>query len=900
MMNHQPQSLRNSARASQTQHIIELHVVLYRGHDLRTRDHPPLAAALRGAGKRGDGVCSSYVVPAFVRGSPAAEARSTGFAPRPRCAELFQAVALGRLRETLRRPPYSTDLVCLFAADGQRNLHGGEGEAGSARAQQRTDGSLARAHAEALQNFLGRLSELWHEGDLHGSGIFEPARDDAAGTTQHKERSPAETAVHFQVTVYASWRFEPALRQEDRRFREELLRQQACAADMNKGIVSRAAVLVRHRIVDVKFFNSSLLRDPEQIPLDLGASEKGAWRGHWGTLMPFLTLCRQKFGQPPRPSGRPDVAACGRVAHRVFLRSEGLASLSTLRVPEDVVMERSSEERKLVQPTRLKTMSRSNSPSVTGDGTSSMVIPPIVTTETDDCDDDEVLFQSLPPWMRKLVKSWSQPEYGLGKLPMDEEEAYEVMRLFVFGANSTASGRDASRPEDEHHPRKAEGRPPVVAPSASVKNAFGGLANYEAMRSRIDIELGSSRLSAAFRHGLLSPNALYWLVEDAKHLSREQKKTFARRLIWRDLAYFQLRAFPQMHDVGIRPHYDQTEWERPEPGARRSYEFGKTGFPLVDAGMRELQRTGWMQQNVRMVCASFLTEYLGWDWRVGHRIFHDCLVDADLAINAMMWQNAGRSGIDQWNFVLNPCEGKSRDPAGVYVRRWCPELRSVAKARLFDPHQVAATTKGDTGAKDSAGRTWARGGGNTRGSRGKQENQRYSRGPFSAEVDSEGPATARQGLESVSVSMEEVAGSSGGGAAGPAARDGYPCPIIRDLPAARDRVRRRVLAVRRKNLQNNDEGGYDRILLPTGARTRVFTRKEFRINGTCVSAEFQPGPRNTEGTETDKVVTAVSLMRLAASEPAKGTNGGGNRGAAAASSSETATAASKRRRWQKS
>ena len=108
-----------------------------------------------------------------------------------------------------------------------------------------------------------------------------------------------------------------------------------------------------------------------------------------------------------------------------------------------------------------------------------------------------------------------------------------------------------------------------------------------------------------------------------------------------------------MQARAIRPHYARTAWtDVSDPAGAgaarlRAWRRGRTGFPMVDAGMRELRATGWMAQSVRMVCASFLCEVLNVDWTVGERHFHRELVDADASINAMMWQNAGRSGIDQ-------------------------------------------------------------------------------------------------------------------------------------------------------------------------------------------------------------------------------------------------------------
>jgi len=127
-----------------------------------------------------------------------------------------------------------------------------------------------------------------------------------------------------------------------------------------------------------------------------------------------------------------------------------------------------------------------------------------------------------------------------------------------------------------------------------------------------------------------------------------------------------------------------------------AWKNGQTGYPLVDAGMRELYATGWMTQSVRMVVASFLIEYLRVNWTKGCDWFHDSLVDADSAINPMMWQNAGRSGIDQWNFVMSP-EAASQDRTGFYVRKWLPELALLSKPFLHKPWEAPAEILSNAG-----------------------------------------------------------------------------------------------------------------------------------------------------------------------------------------------------------
>jgi len=214
---------------------------------------------------------------------------------------------------------------------------------------------------------------------------------------------------------------------------------------------------------------------------------------------------------------------------------------------------------------------------------------------------------------------------------------------------------------------------------------LNGFRRYETDRNKADMEWSTSKLSAHLRIGTLSPNELYYKIEDSD-LEYQDRKTISRRLFWRDLAYFQLLNFPDMRDRSIRVHYEETEWVIGEEEKIRfkAWKNGQTGYPLVDAGMRELYATGWMTQSVRMVVALFLTEYLRVNWVKGCEWFHYTLVDADSAINAMMWQNAGRSGIDQWNFVMSP-EAASQDGTGSYTRKWVPELSKLPTPLLHKP-----------------------------------------------------------------------------------------------------------------------------------------------------------------------------------------------------------------------
>ena len=189
-------------------------------------------------------------------------------------------------------------------------------------------------------------------------------------------------------------------------------------------------------------------------------------------------------------------------------------------------------------------------------------------------------------------------------------------------------------------------------------------------------------------------------------MSRAGCHTFLRRLAWRDLAYWSLWKFPHMADRSLRPQYEEQRWDY-DAKKLRAWQKGKTGFPLVDAAMRQLWGIGWMPNYLRHVTAGFLVEFLNMDWKHGLAWYHDTLVDSDIAINAYMWQNGGHSGLDQWNFVMHPIfAAKSADPEGAYVRQWCPELTKLPVEFIHCPWEAPSTVL--AGAGVVLGRTYPR------------------------------------------------------------------------------------------------------------------------------------------------------------------------------------------------
>jgi deoxyribodipyrimidine photo-lyase len=159
------------------------------------------------------------------------------------------------------------------------------------------------------------------------------------------------------------------------------------------------------------------------------------------------------------------------------------------------------------------------------------------------------------------------------------------------------------------------------------------------------------------------------------HAAHPLSHTFVTELIWRDFYQSILYHFPQSPHKAIKPAYDRIEWERNEEHFAR-WCAGTTGYPLVDAGMRELNETGFMHNRVRMVVASFLTKHLLLDWRWGERYFAEKLLDFDLASNVGGWQWASGSGCDAAPYfrIFNPSAQQAKfDPQFNYVKQWVPE-----------------------------------------------------------------------------------------------------------------------------------------------------------------------------------------------------------------------------------
>lgn len=222
------------------------------------------------------------------------------------------------------------------------------------------------------------------------------------------------------------------------------------------------------------------------------------------------------------------------------------------------------------------------------------------------------------------------------------------------------------------------------------------LAGYREARDLPD-RLSTSRLSPHLRFGEISPRQIWHATQAAREAgntlgSAADTEKFFSEIGWREFSYHLLFHNPDLACVNYDRRFDAMSWETDEAGLR-AWQKGLTGYPVVDAGLRELWQTGWMHNRVRMIAASFLIKHLLTDWRIGEAWFWDTLVDADPANNPASWQWVAGSGADAAPYfrVFNPVtQGEKFDPKGAYVRRFVPELAGLGDKFIHRPWEAPA------------------------------------------------------------------------------------------------------------------------------------------------------------------------------------------------------------------
>jgi deoxyribodipyrimidine photo-lyase len=218
-----------------------------------------------------------------------------------------------------------------------------------------------------------------------------------------------------------------------------------------------------------------------------------------------------------------------------------------------------------------------------------------------------------------------------------------------------------------------------------------GVFKYGELRNRMDLD-GTSRLSPYLRFGMLSARQAVLASQSALEAATSQQArqgavTWLNELIWREFYVSVLFHFPWARTSNFRQKYDDFPWDNNQANFN-AWSAGKTGYPIVDAAMRQLVQSGWMHNRARMIVASFLVKHLLIDWRWGERFFMQHLIDGDPAANNGGWQWTAGSGTDAAPYfrIFNPMlQSQKFDPNGAYIRRWVPELGKVPEKFIHSP-----------------------------------------------------------------------------------------------------------------------------------------------------------------------------------------------------------------------
>lgn len=247
-------------------------------------------------------------------------------------------------------------------------------------------------------------------------------------------------------------------------------------------------------------------------------------------------------------------------------------------------------------------------------------------------------------------------------------------------------------------PDWAKGFSPVWTPgeagaAANLDRFIQGVPSYLERRN-LPSEEGTSRLSPHLHWGEISPAIIYHAAVESHEPAVADK--FLKELAWRDFTTGVALATPTIGEHHARAEFERFPFRTLEDAeAKRDFaawRHGRTGYPIVDAGMRQLWVTGWMHNRVRMIAASFLVKHLLIDWRIGERYFWDTLVDADFGNNAVNWQWIAGTGFDSNQFarIMAPLSQSAKFDASGYIRQWVPELSALTDEEIHDPDAAGA------------------------------------------------------------------------------------------------------------------------------------------------------------------------------------------------------------------
>ena len=287
-------------------------------------------------------------------------------------------------------------------------------------------------------------------------------------------------------------------------------------------------------------------------------------------------------------------------------------------------------------------------------------------------------YRIFTPWWKKLLEQMPPPR----PLPVPEVRWADTHGL---ASDDLASWRLLPTAPDWSG-GFGEWQPGEAGAAARLAEFARCAARYDDARNLPSVD-GTSRLSPHLALGEVSPAAAWHAIADA--VGERVAEPWLRELGWRDFSANILDQFPDHADAPNRAAFAQFPF-REDPAGLRAWEKGETGYPIVDAGMRQLWASGWMHNRVRMITASFLVKHQLIDWRHGERWFWDTLLDADHANNAQGWQWVMGSGVDSspFNRIFAPVGQSAKFAAADYIRRWVPELAKLPDEAIHAPWQA--------------------------------------------------------------------------------------------------------------------------------------------------------------------------------------------------------------------
>lgn len=275
----------------------------------------------------------------------------------------------------------------------------------------------------------------------------------------------------------------------------------------------------------------------------------------------------------------------------------------------------------------------------------------------------------------------------------------ELKFLKIVQSSSSEILNDLLLPENHWYKKLYESWTPGEDGAHDRLSVFleSGLQNYSEGRNRPDLP-HTSMLSPHLRFGEISPRQI---VKSLGQINTINHETFYKELVWREFSYHLLYHFPHVTHSNLQTKFDNLKWEN-NKNHLKSWQKGLTGYPIIDAGMRQLWQTGYMHNRVRMIVGSFLVKNLLTHWKYGQEWFWDTLVDADIANNSASWQWVAGTGADAAPYfrIFNPVtQSKKFDPDGKYIRKYVPELKNIPNKYIHLPSELDQQSLMECGVK---------------------------------------------------------------------------------------------------------------------------------------------------------------------------------------------------------